>query len=256
VVVDRLRAQGHDVRVVSRHSPTWPIDLRDGSGLASALDGADAIVHCASTPTGGDTDSARHLVSAAEAAGVRHLVFISIVGVDVVPLGYYRMKLAAECVIEESNVGWTIQRATQFHNLVARLLATSARVPFLMLVPSFRFQSVDLHDVAARLSELAVGDPVGRAPDLGGPEVRTAVDLAHSYLRSRALRRRVVPLRLPGKLFGAYQRGGNLVPEHADGKITFDEFLPRSTVNRPPRTLGTAFVLVTGPQPSRRTEIP
>ena len=225
VVVDRLRSQDHDVRVVSRHSPTWPIDLRDGIGLAAALDGVDAIVHCASTPTGGDVDSARHLVSAAAAAGVRHLVYISIVGVDVVPLGYYRTKLAAERVIEESGLGWTIQRATQFHDLVARLFAMSARVPFLMPVPSFRFQPVDMHDVAARLCELAVGDPVGRATDLGGPEVRTAVDLAHGYLRERGLQRRVVPLRLPGKLFGAYQRGGNLVPEHADGKITFEEFL-------------------------------
>jgi uncharacterized protein YbjT (DUF2867 family) len=225
VVVDRLRSQGHDVRVVSRKSPTWPIDLRDGVGLDAALDGVDTIVHCASTPTGGDADSARHLVTAASVAGVRHLVYISIVGVDAVPLGYYRAKLAAEHVIEESGVGWTIQRATQFHGLVARLFQATARLPLLMVVPSFRFQSVDVHDVADRLAELAVGDPIGRAPDLGGPEVRTAVDLAHSYLRERGLQRRVVPLRLPGKLFGAYQRGGNLVPEHADGKVTFDEFL-------------------------------
>jgi uncharacterized protein YbjT (DUF2867 family) len=225
VVVDRLRSQGHDVRVVSRHSPTWPIDLRNGIGLPAALEGADAVVHCASTPTGGDADSARHLVSAAAAVGVRHLVHISIVGVDAVPLGYYRTKLAAERVIEESGVGWTVQRATQFHNLVARLFQLSARVPWLMPVPSFRFQPVDVRDVADRLAELAVGDPVGRAPGLGGPEVRTAADLARSYLRARGLRRRVVPLRLSGKLFGACQRGGNLVPEHADGKITFDEFL-------------------------------
>jgi uncharacterized protein YbjT (DUF2867 family) len=34
-----LERRGHAVRVLSRHAPEHPVDLRDGSGLAAALDG-------------------------------------------------------------------------------------------------------------------------------------------------------------------------------------------------------------------------
>jgi uncharacterized protein YbjT (DUF2867 family) len=225
VVVALLEADGHDVRVVSRKSPTWPIDLRTGEGLEAALAGAEVVVHCASTPTGGDAESARHLVAAAKTTGVRHVVHISIVGIDVVPVGYYRSKLAAEKVIEESGVGWTVLRTTQFHDLVATLLGALAKVPLVMPVPSVRFQPIEVRDVAARLADLAVGRPAGHLPDLGGPEVRDATDLARAYLTARGRKRRIVPFRLPGKVFGALRRGGGITPEHAGGKGTFEEFL-------------------------------
>ena len=50
-LVSRLRAQA-DVRVLSRHPPRGPGlvqgDLETGKGLSAALDGVDAIAHCAS----------------------------------------------------------------------------------------------------------------------------------------------------------------------------------------------------------------
>lgn len=225
VVVDLLEADGHDVRVLSRKSPTWPIDLRTGEGLEAALAGAEVVVHCASTQTGGDVESARHLVTAAKAVGVRHVVYISIVGIDVVPLGYYRSKLAAERVVEESGVGWTVLRTTQFHDLVATLFGALAKTPLVMPVPSVRLQPVEVREVAARLVDLALAEPAGRVPDVGGPEVRSAADLARAYLAARGRKRRIVPVRLPGRVFGALRRGGGITPEHADGKGTFEEFL-------------------------------
>jgi uncharacterized protein YbjT (DUF2867 family) len=225
VVVELLEADGHDVRVVSRKSSTWPIDLRTGEGLEAALTDAEVVVHCASTQTGGDVEAARHLVAAAKATGVRHVVYISIVGVDVIPLGYYRAKLAAERVIEESGVGWTVLRTTQFHDLVATLFGALAKVPLVMPVPSVRFQPVEVREVAARLADLAVAEPAGRLPDFGGPEARPGVDLGRAYLAARGRKRRIVPFRLPGRMFGALRRGGGLAPEHAEGKGTFEDFL-------------------------------
>ncbi|MFD9739082.1 SDR family oxidoreductase [Umezawaea sp. NPDC059074] len=225
VVVELLEADGHEVREVSRRSATWPIDLRTGDGLEAALTGAEVVVHCASTQRGGDEEAARHLVAAAKAAGVRHVVYISIVGVDVVPLGYYRAKLAVEKVIAESGVGWTVLRTTQFHDLVVTLFTALAKVPLVLPVPSVRLQPVEVREVAVRLADLAVAEPAGRVPDMGGPEVRPAADLARAYLAAGGRKRLLVPFRLPGKLFGALRRGGGITPEHADGKGTFEEFL-------------------------------
>ena len=91
--------------------------------------GADTIVHCATTNGAADVAVTRTLVDAARRAGTPHLVFISIVGVDRIPLGYYGAKLAAERVVEDAGLGWTILRATQFHDLVARLWRVQRRSP-------------------------------------------------------------------------------------------------------------------------------
>lgn len=134
LVAERLRAGGHEVRVLSRHARPYAVDLREGGpGLDEAVAGVDAIVHCASTPRGGDEKAAGHLIEAARRAGVSHLLYISIVGVDRVPLGYYKSKHAVEKLVEESGLGWTVLRTTQFHDLVFQGLQTLARLPVMLL---------------------------------------------------------------------------------------------------------------------------
>jgi uncharacterized protein YbjT (DUF2867 family) len=44
---------------------------------------------------------------------VAHLVYISIVGIDRVPMSYYRVKLEEERLVESSGLAWTILRATR-----------------------------------------------------------------------------------------------------------------------------------------------
>ncbi|MFE0134612.1 SDR family oxidoreductase [Streptomyces sp. NPDC059037] len=224
-VVERLRADSHDVRVLSRRSPSYAVDLREGTGLDAAMAGADVIVHCASSPRGGDEQAARHLIEAARRAGVGHLVYISIVGIDRVPLGYYKTKLAVERLIEESGLGWTVLRTTQFHDLVLQVLQSSAKLPVMLLPSGVGDQPVEVGEVADRLAELAAAPPAGRVEDMGGPEVRTFPDLARAYLRASGKRRPLVPLRLAGKTYRAFRAGGHLAPEQAVGKGTFEEFL-------------------------------
>ncbi|MFD9307395.1 SDR family oxidoreductase [Streptomyces sp. NPDC060048] len=226
-VVRRLRDAGHEVRVLSRHSADHPVDLRDGSGLDAAMAGVRVVVHCASSPSGGDEVAAGHLVAAARRAGtVTNIVYISIVGVDVVPLGYYRAKLEVEGILERSGLGVTILRTTQFHDLVARLVGTAAKVPVVAPLPSgVRVQPIAVEEVAARLAELAVPAPAGRVADMGGPEIRTLAELGRAYLAATGRRRRVVPLPLAGKAYAGFKRGGHLTPAHAVGTVTFAEFL-------------------------------
>lgn len=187
----------------------------------------DAIIHCASAPRGGDDRAAGFLIEAANRARVPHLVYISIVGVDRVPLGYYTVKHRVERMIEDSGIGATIQRTTQFHDLVLSVVSGAAKLPVLPVPAGVSVQPVDSGEVAGRLAALAAGPPAGRVPDMGGPEVRELTALAAAYLRATGRKRRVVPVRLAGKAYAAYRSGGHLSPEHAVGTVTFEEFLAR-----------------------------
>jgi uncharacterized protein YbjT (DUF2867 family) len=225
IVVDNLVAAGKDVRVLSRgrrpHQRTDVQhvvgDVQSGDGLDAALDGVDTIAHC--------VYPCEHLVAAAKRAGSPHLVYVSIVGIDRVPFALYRTMLANERTIAESGVPWTVLRATQFHDLIAFLLRMLAKPPVMALPSGLRFQPVDVRDVGERLARLALGEPVGRAPDFAGPQPRALDDLARSYLAIVGKRRRIVPIRLPGKVFGGIRGGGLLAPEHAAGTITFEQYL-------------------------------
>ncbi|MEW2048571.1 SDR family oxidoreductase [Streptomyces sp. NPDC005476] len=226
LVTERLRTDGHEVRVLSRHTPPYAVDLREGGPrLDAAVAGVDTVVHCASTPRGGDEQAAANLLAAAREAGVRHLVYISIVGVDRVPFGYYRAKLAVEKLVEESGLGWTVLRATQFHDLLVQVLQTLAKVPVMALPAGVSDQPVEVAEVADRLAELAAGPPAGRVDDLAGPEVRTFESLARAFLKASGRRCAVLNVPLWGASYRAFRAGGHLAPERAVGRGTFEEYL-------------------------------
>ena len=237
-VVERLVAGGHSgVRAMSR-SPRagtagadggveWVVaDLRSGQGVAEAVAGVGTIVHCAGfTRRAAEVETVRTLVDAALRADVPpHLVYISIVGIDRIPMGYYLGKLEAERLIEESGLPYTILRATQFHDLVRVWLAVTARLP-VMLVPAIGFQSIDVGEVADRLVELALGEPAGRVPDIGGPEPHGIRDLARTYLRATGRRRWIVTVPLPGKAMRGFRQGANLTPGQPFGRRSFEDYL-------------------------------
>jgi uncharacterized protein YbjT (DUF2867 family) len=149
-----------------------------------------------------------------------HLVVMSIVGIDRIPMGYYRHKLAVEQLVAESGQRHTILRATQFYNLLDRIFRTERFLPAL-LAPAVTLQPIAVEEVAVRLTELIDQPPAnGRVPDIGGPERRPVPEFARAWSR-----RRVIPLRVPGKAFRAFADGGALVDGPAYGTITFEEYL-------------------------------
>jgi uncharacterized protein YbjT (DUF2867 family) len=226
-LVERLRAATPDVRVLSRRPGPGrvPGDLDTGAGLVAALDGVEVLVHAASRP-GHDVAGTRRLLDAVARVGVRpHLVFVSIVGVDRVPLPYYREKLAVEGLVAGGGLPWTVQRITQFHELLDLVFGVSRWLPVLPVLAGTDFQPIDVRDAADRLVALATGDPLGRAPDLGGPRVRPMAELAAAWLTARGRRRPLLPLRLPGAVGRGFRAGGHLAPGHAEGRITFEEYL-------------------------------
>ena len=157
---------------------------------------------------------------------VRHVVYISIVGMEGVTFPYYRIKLAAEAVVKENIVPWSILRATQFHSLMETFLGAFSKLPFVATVPfKWQFQPVDPSEVAARLVEVVTQEPAGILPDFGGPEVRTFKSIAESWLKARNSKKRLVNLPLPFKFSRQFAEGRLLCPEHRDGKITLEQYL-------------------------------
>ena len=223
----RLRAAGHDVRALSRRTGPGLTtgDLTTGAGLDRALDGVDTVVHLATAPRGKvDVEAARTLLRACTDAQVRHLVLISIVGIDGIPLGYYRDKVVIERLVRESSVPFTVLRATQFHGYVEALFTGQRALP-VVLAPAFAVQPIAVEEVADRLVELASDRPAGRVPDIGGPERRSVPELARLWRSAVGGRRPVVPFVLPGRTFAGYRSGAGLVPGPAYGRATFADHL-------------------------------
>ena len=95
-----------------------------------------------------------------------------------------------------------------------------------MLIPrDFLGQPIDAGEVAGRLVELALSDPAGRVPDIGGPKVRTLADAARGYLRAKGSRRRIFEVSVPGKTARAFRQGALVCPERAYGEIRWEDFL-------------------------------
>ncbi|WP_328988440.1 NAD(P)H-binding protein [Kribbella sp. NBC_01245] len=200
-------------------------DLLKGEGVDAAVDGAEIVLHLAGGPKGDDV-ATRNLAEAAARAGVRHLVYISVIGADRVPLAWLKSKLDAEKAIAESGVPWTTLRAAQFNELTFTMVEKMAKLPVTPAPGGLRLQPVDSRDVAARLVELVQGEPAGLVPDLAGPKVYGMVELVQGVLAAQGKRNRPkLPVRIPGKAGKAYRAGDNLTLDAPKGAHTWESFL-------------------------------
>jgi len=234
-VVQRLRSRGADVRVLTHRPTTEPGfvrgDLETGAGLEAALAGVEGIVHCASAgdwrrPTR-DVVQTRHLLAAASTgAARRHVVYISIVGVDAMRFGLYRAKHACEGLVAASGLPWTVLRATQFHDLVLMLAMMLTKAPVALVPKGISSQPVDAGEAAERLVDLVQGPPAGRVPDLGGPRVESIEEMTRAYLAATGRRRPVLRIPLFGRAAAEFKSGLHLLgPGGQVGHRTFEEYL-------------------------------
>lgn len=236
----RLVAAGRKVRAASRSPPDdesgerraveWvELDLVSGEGVAAAVADVDAVVHCASAPTGDteavDVEGTKRLLAAADEAGVSNFVYPSIVGVEAIPYSYYEHKLAAERAVEASEVDETVLRATQFHEFVHFVLDTAATLPVWFLPTKFQVQPVAAADVADAIVEHATPSASGRVPDVGGPEVHTLGELAKSYRAARGSWRPILRLPVPGGVARGFRAGHNTCPDRTVGTVTWEAWL-------------------------------
>jgi len=248
-LVSFLTADGHRVRVLARMPGQDPAvewvqgDLGTGRGVAEAVAGAQTIVHAATsspmarrgsprpvdlfrTPTAVDVEGTRRLLTEAKRAAVGHFLHVSIVGLEhLARLPYARVKLAAEDLVRESGVPWSIARATPFYWLLDRMLAKNLpRLPVWPLLADLPFQPVDSKDFAAYLVQCVADGPQGNRTEFGGPEVMSLAELVTQYRDARGLRRPILRLPLPGptaRAFGA----GFTCPGGRRGRTTWSQWL-------------------------------
>ena len=231
-LLDPLRSAGHSVRQMSRRG-TGPGgvrgDLATGRDLPAAVAGAEVVVHAASDPRGDpwqvDVAGTRRLVEAVDRERLRHLVYVSIVGVDRIPYGYYRAKFAAEQVLLASGLPVTLVRVTQFHDFLDGLLDTARRGPVLPVPMGWRVQPVDVGEVATHLTEVVARAPAGGVVEFGGPEELSAADLARAWAGARSPGTHVVATPVPGRLSSALRDGAALPSGAARGRRTYAEHL-------------------------------
>ncbi|MGQ0625115.1 MAG: SDR family oxidoreductase [Sporichthyaceae bacterium] len=239
-LVRTLITAGRDVRVLSRRDrpgvepgtpklPDWPDwfvgDLATGAGLGAALDGVGVVVHCATVPRG-EVEAAAHLQIAATRAAKPHIVYPSVVGADRIEHPYYRDKRAVERLLEAGELPWTVLRMTHFHESVQAGMRRRVRGVPVIVGSGERFQPVAADEAAARLADMCSPMQAHLLPDLGGPEVATAVELAMTWLAATGRRRRIVAIKMAGKLHQAHRAGLHLTtPERAVGNLTFAQYL-------------------------------
>ncbi|MFF3321184.1 SDR family oxidoreductase [Streptomyces sp. NPDC002889] len=231
---DELRGRGHEVRVLSRHSPEYRVDLTTGEGLAEALAGCDTVVDASNSPSPKQAEQilvegSRRLLAAEEASGVGHHVCVSIVGCDRVPMGYHRSKAQQERVVESGQVPWTVVRATQFHELLAAGFAAVGRARVLP-IPRARLQPVACAEVARVVADAVEGGPRRGRVEVTGPETADLRVLARRWRAITGRRALVLPLPLPGAL-GRALRSGVATSDHPDvrGTVRFDDWLRAQT---------------------------
>lgn len=227
-------AAGHAVTSVSRRPPaTLPegvrhvaADVTTGIGLDAAFAGVEAVIDGTNARTNARevlVEGTRRVLDAAKAASVPHFVGISIVGIDTAPLKYYRIKMEQEAVIHASPVPWSLLRATQFHDLIPRLV--NGRLGLSVVPRRFPIQPIDVREVAQLLVDAAIGGPAGRLPDVGGPEVLQLAEIGRAYLRAAHKRRWMWRVPMPGAS-GRFLKAGSLTcPDHKVGTKTFAQWL-------------------------------
>ena len=239
-VVRQLLERGQHVRIYARQPhPSVPPnvevfqgDIRLGTGLHEAVKGVDTIVHCVSVfefeqgyPT--DIEGAGHLIEAARAHGSPHLIFVSIVGIDHSPFSYFQAKLKVERMIEQSDLPWTILRATQFHPYVFSLIRSmeDEEAGIITIPAGSYFQPIDPSEVAQALVTLAERGPAGHVPEIGGPEVLTFDEMVQTYLRVFHKNSVIQTHMLSNEYFDVFRDDEKLTPNRAVGHITWESFL-------------------------------
>lgn len=226
-VVARCLELGHEPIVLARSTG---VDVTTGSGLAEALAGVDVVVDVTNVTTIARRTAiaffekaTTHLLAAGQAAGIRHHVVLSIVGIDRVDFGYYLGKRRQEELALAGTVPASVLRATQFHEFAGQLLDRGGPVA---IVPRMLSQPIAAREVAEALVDLAAGPPAGLVADLAGPEQHQMVDLVRRVRDARGSRRPVWSVRLPGAAAAGMAHGKLLPgPDAKIGRQTFAEWV-------------------------------
>lgn len=252
-LLPKLAEAGHDVVAFSRRPLPDDVpatcavgDLSTGEGIEEAIRGCDVVLHAATAGFGDrytfrwamfhragvDVRGTQLLLEAAKRVGVSHFLFTSIVGMDRVPYWpniyrYFKHKLAAERLVRESSIPWTIARMTQFHPLLDQIFEWQLRMPGPVTVLDAPGQPIDPSDAADHVIARLSGNPTHDVVEAGGPEVLSARQIVDAWTARRGVKRKARVVRAPGKIGRAMAEGALTCPDKAIGTVTWEQWLDR-----------------------------
>jgi uncharacterized protein YbjT (DUF2867 family) len=213
-LVRNLRQE--DLRVFEA-SPTFGVDTVTGIGLAEALDGAEIVVDVSNSPSLDGAaalrffeTSGRNLLAAGRAAGVRHHIALSIVGLDgLIASDYFRAKKIQEDLVASSGIPFTILRSTQFFEFISDVVqeGTASEIP---ISPAL-VQPIAGEDVADALADAVFSEPSDAILEVAGPECFRLDEVATEIATAHEDGRRVVP-DVHARYFGAELGERSLLP--------------------------------------------
>ena len=236
-LVTRLRKHGHEAVPAS---PDTGVNTLTGAGLADVLQGASVVIDVSNSPSFEQkavmeffTTSTQNLLKAADAAGVKHYVALSVVGTERLPGSpYLRAKNAQETLIKAARIPYSIVHATQFFEFVKRI-ADDATVGTTVRLPSVLIQPMAADDVATAVGRVAVGAPLNGTVEVAGPQQFRFDELIRESLRARNDPREVV-VDPHARYFGAELGERSLIPasDARLGEIRFQEWLNQPVLQR------------------------
>ena len=225
-VVAMLRERGHDVVPAA---PNTGVNTITGEGLAQAVTGADVVIDVSNSPSlEGDAamkffqTSTRNILAAEAAAGVRHHVVLSPVGIDrLTDNAYFRAKVAQEELIRSSSIPYSIVRATQFFEFLKGIADDATSGNTVHLAPVM-FQPMAAEDVARTVCSVALGTPINGIVETAGPEPYRLDEFVRAGLRALKDPREVVT-DPQARYFGSVVSERSLMPadDARIGQLTF-----------------------------------
>jgi len=227
-----LRKSGHEVVAAS---PQSGVNTITGEGLKETVANAQVVIDLANSPSFEDKavleffeTSGRNLLAAEAAAGVRHHVALSIVGIDRSDNGYFRAKLAQEKLIKSAGIPYTIIRSTQFMEFLRAIADSGTEGNIVRMSPGL-FQPIAANDVAVNVADVALAAPRNDTIEIAGPERAPFNEFVARYLKAIADPRKVVS-DPEARYYGAKVEDRSLVPlgEARLGHIGFDEWFRSS----------------------------
>jgi uncharacterized protein YbjT (DUF2867 family) len=233
-LVKDLGEHGHEAVAAA---PSSGVNSITGEGLAGALKGASVVVDVTNSPSWEDAavlkffeTSTRNLLASGAAAGVGHYVALSVVGTErLLESGFFRAKLAQENLIKASSLPYTIVRATQFFEFVAKIADYSTEGNQVRLPPAL-IQPMAADDVASALGKIATNSPVKGTVEIGGPEQFHLDELARRALAALRDPREVIS-DPHGRYYGIQVSERSLVPDEGAqlGATRFEDWLTQAT---------------------------
>lgn len=193
------------------------MDLRTGEGMDQAVRNKKVILHLASDKKHPDYDVSGtiRLIDSIQKQGLSiHLIYISIVGVEELPMPYFKQKAQVEQIIVQSGLPYSILKATQFHEYVDNALSSFFRFGVGLLPKNILVQPVSVPVVADMMVDLCFGNPTYQIQSIGGPEVLTIEDIVTQWQQARQQSKKYISFSLWGKAGRKLKRGVLTCPKN------------------------------------------